>query len=245
MRVSTILLSATGSALLVTPVITTQALASPPPAQAAPQRPVAQSSAAQPTLHYGDHGAAVQQMQQRLTDLGYDPGPVDGEWGSATSFAVWAFQKANHIKPSSNCGTKTWAALAAPHIPAPLVPKGAKNRAEVDIKHQLLFVYQSGRLVLTSHISSGSEKRYYSSGHWSVAHTPRGNFSVYRKAAGWETSPLGKLYKASYFHGGYAIHGEPAVPLHPASHGCVRVPMGTSNIVAKLLPIGTRVYVRG
>lgn len=33
------------------------------------------------------------------------------------------------------------------------------------------------------------------------------------------------------------------VPLHPASHGCVRIPMTTSVIVAKLLPIGTRVYV--
>jgi lipoprotein-anchoring transpeptidase ErfK/SrfK len=45
--------------------------------------------------------------------------------------------------------------------------------------------------------------------------------------------------------GGYAIHGGPAVPLHPASHGCVRIPMSTSDIVAKLLPVGTRVYVRG
>jgi lipoprotein-anchoring transpeptidase ErfK/SrfK len=245
MRVSlgTIVLTATGSAFLAAPVLTAQASAAPAAAQVIVQTPVPQAS--QPTLHYGDHGAAVRQMQQRLTDLGYDPGPVDGQWGTATSFAVWAFQKVNHINPSSNCGPKTWAALAAPRTPAALVPKGAGNRAEVDVKHQLLFVYKSGRLVLTSHISSGSEKRYYSSGHWSVAHTPRGNFSVYRKAAGWETSPLGKLYKANYFHGGYAIHGEPAVPLHPASHGCVRIPMTTSNIVAKLLPIGTRVYVRG
>ena len=52
------------------------------------------------------------------------------------------------------------------------------------------------------------------------------------------------MTKAGYFDGGYAIHGEPAVPLL-ASHGCVRIPMGTSNIVAKLLLIGTRVYVRG
>jgi lipoprotein-anchoring transpeptidase ErfK/SrfK len=238
---TTIVLTGTGSAFLAL-LTAPAALAAPAPAHAVTVRAAA---AAEPTLHYGDHGAAVRRMQQRLTDLGYDPGPIDGQWGTATSFAVWAFQKVNHINPSSNCGTKTWAALASPHTPAPLVPKGAKNRAEVDVKHQLLFVYQNGRLVLTSHISSGSEKRYYSSGHWSVAHTPRGTFSVYRKAAGWETSPLGKLYKANYFYRGYAIHGEPSVPLHPASHGCVRIPMTTSNIVARLLPIGTRVYVRG
>ncbi|GLY79264.1 L,D-transpeptidase family protein [Actinoallomurus iriomotensis] len=214
------------------------------PATASPARASLQAAAI-PTMQFGDRGPAVKQLQERLKAMHYDPGTIDGIWGNNTSVAVWAFQKVNHISPASRVGSQTKAALAHPRTPAPLVPKGAKNRAEVDIKHQLLYIYKSGRLVLTSHISSGSEKRYYSQGHWSVAHTPRGDFSVYRKAAGWETSPLGKLYKANYFRGGYAIHGEPEVPLHPASHGCVRVPMHTSNIVAALLPIGTRVYVRG
>src|SRR4051812_4547816 len=214
------------------------------PAMASPVRPALETSVF-PTMQFGDRGAAVKLLQERLKSLHYDPGTIDGIWGNNTSVAVWAFQKVNHISPASRVGSQTKAALAHPRTPAPLVPKGAKSRTEVDIKHQLLYIYKSGRLVLISHISSGSEKRYYSQGHWSVAHTPRGNFSVYRKAAGWETSPLGKLYKANYFLRGYAIHGEPEVPLHPASHGCVRVPMHTSNIVAALLPIGRRVYVRG
>jgi peptidoglycan hydrolase-like protein with peptidoglycan-binding domain len=239
MRISlgAVVLAGTGSAFLLAPTLT---------AHAAPVRPGPEVITQTPrALHSGDHGAAVEQLQHRLKSLGYDPGAVDGEWGQATSYAVWAFQKVNHIKPSSKAGTKTWAALALPRTPTPLVPKGAKNRAEVDVKHQLLYVYRGGRLVLTSHISSGTETRYYSQGRSAIAHTPRGKFTVYRKASGWETSPLGVLYKASYFDGGYAIHGEPAVPLHTASHGCVRIPMSTSNIVAKLLPIGTRVYVRG
>lgn len=242
-RLGTVVALGAGSALSLVPAFAAPAMASPASARPAPYQMV--QAQAEPTLHYGDHGAAVARMQQRLKDLRYDPGPIDGRWGQGTSFAVWAFQKVNHIKPGNSCGRRTWAALARPVTPKALVPKGAKNRAEVDVKHQLLFVFKGGRLVLISHISSGSEKRYYSQGHWSVAHTPRGNFRVYRKAKGWETSPLGKLYKASYFYRGYAIHGEPEVPLHPASHGCVRIPMGTSNIVAKLLPIGTRVYVRG
>jgi peptidoglycan hydrolase-like protein with peptidoglycan-binding domain len=251
MRISlgNVVLTGTGSAFLLVPALTGQAVASGHDAPMATVRsaesPRPQAAFTEPTLHFGDHGATVKQMQQRLKGLGYDPGTIDGKWGDATSFAVWAFQKVNHIKPSSNCGTKTWAALAMPRTPKPLVPKGAKSRAEVDVKHQLLFVYKSGGLVLTSHISSGTEKRYYTQGRTGIAHTPRGSFKVYRKAAGRETSPLGVLYKANYFDGGYAIHGEPAVPLHPASHGCVRIPMSTSNIVAKLLPLGTRVYVRG
>ena len=226
----------TASAFILVPALAAPALAAP---AAAPQV----QAQSYPTLHYGDKGAAVKTLQTRLKALHYDPGTIDGIWGTNTSFAVWALQKVNGIHPTSDAGPKTWGAITHPKTPAPLYPKGAKSRAEVSIKHQLLYVYKSGKLVLISHISSGSEQKYYSQGHWSVAHTPRGSFKVYRKAAGWETSPLGKLYKANYFTGGYAIHGEPAVPLHPASHGCVRIPMGTSNIVAKLLPLGTKVYV--
>lgn len=35
--------------------------------------------------------AEVQQIQQRLTDLGYDPGPVDGSWGAKTERAAKRF----------------------------------------------------------------------------------------------------------------------------------------------------------
>ncbi|MFB9833388.1 L,D-transpeptidase family protein [Actinoallomurus acaciae] len=247
-RLSAAVLAGTGSAFLLVPALTA---ATTPKAAAAPVRSgpatlrIPRGEVVGPRLRQGDQGAEVKVLQQRLEDLGYDPGAADGKWGSATSFAVWAFQKVNHIKPMSRTSVGFWSAFATPRTPKPLVPKGADDRAEVDVKHQLLYVYKNGRLVLTSHISSGSEEYYSSQGHTGYAHTPRGNFRVYRKASGWETSPLGTLYKANYFDGGYAIHGEPAVPLRPASHGCVRVPMSTSTIVAKLLPIGTRVYVRG
>lgn len=247
-RLSAAVLTGTGSAFLLAPALTASTT---PKAAATPVRSgpatlrIPRAEVVGPKLRQGDHGADVKVLQQRLEDLGYDPGTVDGTWGEATSFAVWAFQKVNHIKPASRTSARFWSAFAAPRTPEPLVPKGADDRAEVDVKHQLLYVYKNGRLVLTSHISSGSEQYYSSQGHTGFAHTPRGNFRVYRKASGWETSPLGTLYKANYFDGGYAIHGEPSVPLRPASHGCVRVPMSTSTIVAKLLPLGTRVYVRG
>ena len=185
------------------------------PAMASPARPAVQTGVL-PTMQFGDRRPAVKLLQERLKSLHYDPGTIDGIWGNNTSVAVWAFQKVNHISPASRVGPQTKVALAHPRTPSSLTPKGAKNRAEVDIKHQLLFIYKSGRLVLISHISSGSEKRYTSQGRTEVAHTPRGNFSIYRKASGWETSPLGKLYESNYFYRGYAIHGEPEVPLHPA-----------------------------
>lgn len=204
------------------------------------------SAQANPTLHFGDKGAAVTRLQQRLAALRYDPGTVDGQYGSQTRFAVWAFQKVQGMHPTQAApvGKKTWAALAKPRTPKSIVKGGAKNRAEVNLSRQLLYIYKGGKLVLISHISSG-RPYYYQNGHKINARTPTGNYSVYRKAKGWETGPLGKLYKGNYFLRGYAIHGEPDVPLYPASHGCVRTPMHTADIVANLLPIGTKVYLRG
>ncbi len=45
--------------------------------------------------------AEVQKIQQRLTDLGYDPGPVDGAWGSKTERAARQFLKSTKTNPNS------------------------------------------------------------------------------------------------------------------------------------------------
>src|SRR5919201_735436 len=56
-------------------------------------------------------------------------------------------------------------------------------------------------------------------------------------------SPLGTLYDPMYFVGGYAIHGNPAVPPYPASHGCVRVPMWIAPMLYAENPYGETVFV--
>ncbi|MEZ5215755.1 MAG: peptidoglycan-binding domain-containing protein [Ilumatobacteraceae bacterium] len=44
-------------------------------------------------LGMGNAGTAVKNLQQRLIDLHFDPGPADGYFGEATRAAVWAYQK--------------------------------------------------------------------------------------------------------------------------------------------------------
>ena len=51
------------------------------------------------------------QIQQRLKDLGYYSGSVDGIYGNATRNAVVAFQKANGLTADGVAGPKTIAAL--------------------------------------------------------------------------------------------------------------------------------------
>jgi lipoprotein-anchoring transpeptidase ErfK/SrfK len=213
-------------------------------AQAQPQPITQTADAGHRSLHPGDHGNDVRDLQTRLKAMHYDPGAVTGKYGNDTVPAVWAFQKVNHISPSSTVGPATWKALAHPVVPTPLIPKGERSRVEVDIKHQLMYVYRKGSLVLISHISTGSGQLYKVRGHWERAITPTGNFRVERRIKGWHQSDLGYLYNPLYFHNGFAIHGEGEVPLYPASHGCVRIPLHTADIVPVLVSNGTAVYLR-
>ncbi len=43
------------------------------------------------------NGTAVSQIQAGLTNLGYDPGPIDGAMGSRTEAAIRAYQRDNKL----------------------------------------------------------------------------------------------------------------------------------------------------
>lgn len=59
------------------------------------------------TLQYGSSGAAVQKLQQALTQLGYSVGTVDGKFGLATYTAVVAFQRDSGLTADGLAGTQT------------------------------------------------------------------------------------------------------------------------------------------
>ncbi len=215
------------------------ASATPPPSTTAtPSDTVVQG------LRPGSSGPAVQALQERLRDLHYDPGPIDGRYGAATGFAVDALQKVNDLPVTGIADDKTLAALANPRTPTALVPDGGADRVEVDLTKQLLTVYADGEPVLISHISTGSGKTYCVEDDCSRAVTPKGDFKTTWRVDGWRTSRLGQLYRPVYFNGGIAVHGYPSVPLHPASHGCVRIPMHTAEVFPGLVGTGEPVYVR-
>jgi len=94
----------------------------------------------------------------------------------------------------------------------------AGKHVEVDLANQHLRAYQGSRLVLDSRISSGREGRK----------TPPGDFK-----AGPLKSPVhrSRLYHNApmpwsvQVHENIFIHGFQKVPRHPASHGCIRLPL--------------------
>ena len=93
--------------------------------------------------------------------------------------------------------TPVAAALASPKAPPSL--GGSGDRVEIDLGRQLLTAHKGGRLVLISHISSGSGKQYCENGHCGTAITPTGDFKILWSRSGWETAPLGRLYNPQYF----------------------------------------------
>lgn len=178
-------------------------------------------------LERSDSGEAIAVAQRRLTELRYDPGPADGTFGPGTTYAVQAFQKVNGMAPDGKVGPAVQMALAAPKTTSSLIPNGGADRVEVDIRTQLLTVYEGGGLKLITHVSTGSGESYCVEGDCgNKAITPVGGFRFEWRYPGWRGSRLGKLYNPVYFtNRGQAVHGSSSVPTYPASHGCVRIPM--------------------
>lgn len=66
-----------------------------------------------PVLKQGSSGPAVQDLQQKLKDLGFDPNGVDGNFGPGTRNAVIAFQQSKGLQTDGVVGPGTQAALDA------------------------------------------------------------------------------------------------------------------------------------
>jgi peptidoglycan hydrolase-like protein with peptidoglycan-binding domain len=80
---------------------------------ATPTVPAATQPVSNRLLQRGDRGVAVQDLQFRLTRLGYNPGPIDGIYGSRTETAVRQFQSGFGLVPTGIYGTTEQQALLA------------------------------------------------------------------------------------------------------------------------------------
>lgn len=182
----------------------------------------------------GSHGPSVRGLQKKLTSLGYLPsGSVDGYYASATTFAVEAFQKQESLSRDGVAGPQTLKALQAASAPSPRY-KGAGNHVEINIAKQLLYLVSDGLAARTIAISSAGPGHY----------TPTGSYKIYRKETmSWSIPYSSWMPYASYFTGGFAIHGYPDVPVYPASHGCVRVPESFMKEVYSFDSYGTPVII--
>jgi hypothetical protein len=185
-----------------------------------------------PELKYGSSGPIVSQLVRRLGSLHYAV-RTSSTFGPELYDSVIAFQKVQGIERDGVVGPNFWRRLANPRIPQPRYSSPA-DHLEVDKSHQVLYVVRGSHIASILPVSTAGIAGYY---------TPEGTFAIYRKVDGFDSSPLGTLYKPMYFTGGYAVHGNPSVPPYPASHGCVRVPMWLADWMYATNDYGETVYV--
>jgi hypothetical protein len=151
---------------------------------------------------------------------------------------------------------------------APRRPQGQGiNHVEIYLPEQAMIVYHSDQPALITHISSGEldengePKKYCetitidtdANGNplpepekkaiCGFSKTPGGIFDVDRFVPGTRNGPLGSMWNPIYFNYGIAIHGAKNVPLKPASHGCIRIPMHISEYTQDLISKGDNVWV--
>jgi peptidoglycan hydrolase-like protein with peptidoglycan-binding domain len=217
------------------------------------------------TLAKGVAGDDVAQVQQRLTDLGFWPGPVDGYFGDETRRSVWAYEKlvlgAPSDEPSGSVTPEMWEAMQDPFAIQPRRPDSTPNHTEIYLPEQVIAVFHDDRAVFVSHMSSGDNEEWceevtISPGEWNnpgdeplvrgecgKSFTPGGVFAFDREVEGVRESSLGGMWDPVYFNYGIAVHGAMNVPLYPASHGCIRIPLSLSPTFQELTAIGDQVYV--
>ena len=185
--------------------------------------------------------AQVKEAEQRLADLGYWTGRVDGVFDERSQFALIAFQKWEGRPVSGKLTLNELDAIRASEKPK--ARESDYEHVEVDVNRQVLLLVNQDGGVRVLPVSTGSGESFGNQDQQSIAYTPRGRFVVYDKTYGWENGALGSVYYANYITGGVAIHGYQTVPNRPASHGCIRIPMFAAIEVSKLLPVGTIVLV--
>jgi peptidoglycan hydrolase-like protein with peptidoglycan-binding domain len=211
-------------------------------------------------LARGVSGDDVKMVQQRLYSLGFDPGGVDGVYGTSTIEAVWAYEKlVMGTPPGQVTGRVTpafWQRMEQPLNVVPRRPAASVTHVEVYLPQQVLVVFRNNKPILISHISTGSNEHWCEvvkvdnddgteteKGVCGESKTPGGVYYFYRRKTGWWESELGRMWNPVYFNYGLAVHGAGNVPNYPASHGCVRVPLHIGNYFPSLVKYGDQIFV--
>jgi lipoprotein-anchoring transpeptidase ErfK/SrfK len=112
------------------------------------------------SLSKGNWGDEVEMVQERLAELAFDPGPIDGQFGNLTTQAVWAFEKLIMGVPRSEAtGVVTpevWDRMQDPIQVAPRRPTGGlADHTEVYLPEQTMVVFHGDAPALVAHISTG------------------------------------------------------------------------------------------
>jgi hypothetical protein len=172
---------------------------------------------------------AIVALQRRLSGLGYVTGEK-GHFDDRTARAVLAFRKVTGMARTTEASINVMRRIAQGKGVFKIRRPDHGRHAEADLTRQVLALIDGGKVRRIYPISSGKPS----------TPTVLGSFRVYSKTPG--TNAKG-MVDSAYFIRGYATHGYPSVPIYPASHGCLRLPIPDARTVFNWMRIGTPVDV--
>jgi len=115
-------------------------------------------------LSLGSAGDDVRRVQERLTELGFQPGPADGQFGAGTQQAVWAFKKLIGTLQWEDFAARNdqtivteevWQQMADPNVRFLPRRPGSGTHVEVYLPQQVMAVFRDDEPIFIAHISSG------------------------------------------------------------------------------------------
>lgn len=181
-------------------------------------------------------GPDVEYVQQRLSDLGFYDGEIDGIYDLETEGAVRAFQENFGILVDGIVGPDTYNAIGLGPEDEIEVPTGGYS-IYIDTTNFTLTLNQNGSVINTYPVAVGAPS----------TPTPLGDWRIIQKTLN-PGGPFGTRWmKINVPWGGYGIHGtdNPSSIGTAASHGCVRMYNEDVNELYDIVPLGTPVRIVG
>jgi peptidoglycan hydrolase-like protein with peptidoglycan-binding domain len=173
--------------------------------------------------------ASIRALQRRLARLGYVTG-ARGSFDARTARAVLAFRKVTGMARTTSASIDVMRAIAKGKGRFVIKFRRHGRHIEADLSRQVIALIAGGRVQRIYPISSGKPS----------TPTVLGSYKVYSKTPG--TNAKG-MVDSAYFFRGFATHGYFQVPVFPASHGCLRVPIPDARNLFNWIVIGTPVDV--
>ena len=181
-------------------------------------------------------GPDVMHVQERLTELGYYQGPIDGVYDEEIYEGVRNYQAEFGLNPDGIVGPDTWNSIGlSPTIRYPLPPEGYS--IEIDLDQKTLQLKQFTEIIETYPVAVGKPS----------TPTPTGDWQIIQKTRN-PGGPFGTRWmRLNVPWGGYGIHGTDAPESigTAASHGCIRMQNEDVNALYDIVPLGTPVKIIG
>lgn len=195
----------------------------------------------QPTPPPHPRGLPVEELQQRLRDLGYYFGPINGIYGPDTWEAVRQFKTNLGLAPDAVVDQATWEALGygidLPMAKDPLPPPEEPITITIETERKRLLVYSQGDLYAEFPVAVGKPE----------TPTPRGEWKIIYKGRDWGGGFGTRWLGLSVPWGIYGIHGtnKPWSVGTAASHGCIRMFNHQVEQLWEWVKVGTPVIIMG